>query len=268
MKILSVLAAMIVLPCSLFAQEENWDTYVAQHEGKPGSVMLDMSLKAKAPIKEFPFVLVAGVSFGNCGVDGLPFTREFANLYKISDSILAVVNGFGKNKLAGTLTRKCRRLDYYYTTDTIGLREELTKYFQRLLPGYTPFIAIKLDEEWTTYLNILYPNEDVYEVMQNQKVLLQLQKGGDKLDQARQIDHWLYFPTDKDRNAFIAYAINHDYKIESKRNDGKLSKPFQLRISKIDKVELNSISRLTLWLRKQAKKYNGDYDGWETFVVK
>lgn len=31
---------------------------------------------------------------------------------------------------------------------------------------------------------------------------------------------------------------------------------------------MGSISALTLRLRKKAKELHGDYDGWETFVIK
>lgn len=268
MKILSILALFVVLPLALFAQDENWDAYMAQYEGKPGSVLLNMGLKTSAPLKEYPFVLVTGVRFSGCSSEGMPTAKEFESLYKISDSVLAVIKQIGKYKLVGTFTHQCERLDYYYTADTIGLREKLSEYYKQLSPLYKPFINIKSDVQWSAYLDILYPKEEVYEFMQNQKVVMQLEKGGDKLDQARQADHWLNFTTEKDRNCFISYAINHDYKIESKRNDGKLSAPFQLQISRIDKVDISSISKLTLLLRKEARKCNGDYDGWETFVVR
>jgi len=259
---------MIFLPYALSAQDENWDAYMAQYEGKPGSVMLDMGLKSTAPLKEFSFVLITGVRFSDCSSEGMPSAKEFENLYRISDSVLATVKRVGKNKLVGTFTHLCERLDYYYITDTTGLRQSLTNYFKQLSPAYKPYINIKADAEWTAYLSFLYPNEEVYEFMQNQKVVMQLEKAGDKLDQARQADHWLYFKTEKDRNCFMSYAMQHNFKIESKRNDGKLSAPLQLQISRIDKVDIGSISKLTLLLRKEARKCNGDYDGWETFVVK
>jgi hypothetical protein len=227
-----------------------------------------MGLKATAPLKEFPFVVITGVRFSDCSSEGMPSAKEFESLYKISDSILATIKRMGNNKLVGTFTHQCERLDYYYVTDTIGIRQELIKYYKQVSPAYKPYINIKADADWTAYISFLYPNEEVYEFMQNQKVVMQLEKSGDKLDQARQADHWLYFASEKDRNCFISFAINHSFKIESTRNDGKLSSPYQLQISRIDKVDISAISKLTLSLRKQAKNCNGIYDGWETFVVR
>jgi hypothetical protein len=82
------------------------------------------------------------------------------------------------------------------------------------------------------------------------------------------VDHWIYFSTEADRNCFIRYATQDNFKVESKDKDSNLKLPFKLQLSRTDKVDLSSISKLTLELRRQAKKCNGDYDGWETFVVK
>ncbi len=53
-----------------------------------------------------------------------------------------------------------------------------------------------------------------------------------------------------------------------KEKTDKTDKPYKLQISRIDKVDISSISKLTLELRKQAVHCNGEYDGWETFLVK
>jgi regulator of RNase E activity RraB len=103
--------------------------------------------------------------------------------------------------------------------------------------------------------------------MSNQKVVAKLMEAGDKLDTERQVDHWLYFPNAKSRDSFALYAQAKGFKIESKEMRD-VTKAFQLHISRVDKADLPSISKLTLELRREARKYDADYDGWETFVVR
>jgi len=43
--------------CSAHAQE-NWDTYMAKFGNKPGSVLVDMGLMAKAPDKLLSFLVI------------------------------------------------------------------------------------------------------------------------------------------------------------------------------------------------------------------
>lgn len=63
------------------------------------------------------------------------------------------------------------------------------------------------------------------------------------------------------------YAQAKGFKIESKEMRDS-AKPYQMHISRVDKADLPSISKLTLELKRAAAKYDGDYDGWETFVVR
>lgn len=267
MKILRFLAAFF-LPLSLTAQPDTWDVYLAQYEKGPGSVMLNMSLKDKAPVKLFPFAVVTGVSFPNCDTSGLPDKNEFPRLYRISDSVLSVLNRYGENIPAGTFTYQCQRLDYFYVADTGQLRKKLLELYRQKFPGYIPFVNIKQDSSWSAYREILYPNEEVFEYMQNQKVLNQLQKAGDKLDQERTVDHFLYFKNKNDRSCFTLYATQYGFKLEALEMTADPISPFKLHISRTDKLDLASISKITIELRKEAKKCNGSYDSWETVLVR
>jgi hypothetical protein len=266
---------LLILACSLFiasilpAQEEKWDVYMAQYEKGAGSTMLNMGLKQVAPVKDLPFVLVAGIKFTDCSAEGFPTEREFTRLYIISDSIKTHVDDVTKkNILAGTFTYQCERTDYYYVADTTRLRQELVSLITKQFPGYVPYINIKPDPQWEGYLHFLYPSETIQEYMSNQKVVMKLQEAGDKLEKPRKTDHWLYFKTKTDRDCFIKYAVLKKFKIEKKDTTGNAERPYLLQISRIDKIDLQNINPLTLELKKQAGLCKGEYDGWETFVVK
>ena len=46
---------------------------------------------------------------------------------------------------------------------------------------------------WSHYFGFLYPDEFSYQTMQNRKVLMQLEKNGDKMEVPCEIDHFFYF---------------------------------------------------------------------------
>jgi hypothetical protein len=140
--------------------------------------------------------------------------------------------------------------------------------YQTRFPGYTPYITIKKDEGWSAYLEFLYPNEETLDYMGNQKVLMALEKAGDKLEKARTVDHFVYFKTEADRTCYINYLLKHKFRITAKEASGIKETPYKLIFSRLDKIDLSSISKITLELRKQAAMCNGDYDGWETVVIK
>jgi uncharacterized protein (TIGR01619 family) len=252
---------------SLYGQQDNWDVYMAQYEKGPASTVLNLSLKQSAPTKGFPFILIAAVTFKDCNKDGLPVEGQFAALYTISDSIKAIVDRNIKNILAGTFTYQCERSDYYYITDTSNIREALMKVNKKTFNNLSIRIKIKEDKNWDAYLKFLYPNEEILEYMSDSKVVQALAAKGDKLEKARKVDHWIYFDNEQDRDCFSNYATNNKFRIESKTKTDRRVKSYALQISRDDKVSLSDISQITNSLRQNAKKCNGDYDGWETFIL-
>jgi hypothetical protein len=48
----------------------------------------------------------------------------------------------------------------------------------------------------------------------------------------------------------------------------KFENPYQLRLSRKDKVDPESVDSYVLDLWQKAKDADGEYDGWETFIVK
>lgn len=100
----------------------------------------------------------------------------------------------------------------------------------------------------------------------NADVLKQLRKQGDKLLVARDVNHYAYFPTAKSRDSFAKDAKALGYEVESSAKvDGPL--PYEIVISKEEKVDQKSIDKITFALLDLALKYGGDYDGWECLLV-
>ncbi len=264
------LALWFTTLCTLntYAQEENWDTYLANYDGKPGTTIVDMGIKVIAPIAKFPFALITGVKYKNCDKDGFPSASEFDKLYIISDTVAAKLKALSPNRMAGTFTYDCERLDYYYLADTVHIRKVLTAVYESQFKGYSFYINITVDKKWTAYLEFLYPNDETREYMSNQKILIALSEAGDKLESSRKVDHWAYFKTEKDRSCFIEHIKKMGFKVEEATIHKKTQLPYKLQFSRNEIVELVSITKITLELRTQAIQCNGDYDGWETFVVK
>jgi hypothetical protein len=70
------------------------------------------------------------------------------------------------------------------------------------------------------------------------------------------------------RKQFAEWAVQQNFKIKGQELSKKSDMSFGIQISRTDKVDIQSISAVTLQLRKKAKSLDGDYDGWETFVIK
>ena len=262
-----ILLAAFVLTGLFTSAQEAWDVYMANYEdGHAGSTVINMGLKEHAPMKQFPFLLKAGVKLQQCSDNGLPDNGEMEALYGISAKIRSFIDSTTSAE-AGTFSYRCKRTDYYYIKDTAGIRQILSKAFTTLFPKYEYYIEIKADPNWEAYLKFLYPNPETMDYMADEKVVMNLSQAGDKLDKPRPVDHWLYFNTEGDREAFIKYAQQSGFKVEGKEKK-QTALPFELHLSRTDKADINSIHAITTTLRKKARELHGSYDGWETFVIK
>ncbi|WP_158286537.1 DUF695 domain-containing protein [Chitinophaga sp. S165] len=233
---------------------------MSQYKEGAGNTVLNKDLKQTGPVSGFPYVLITNVKFKNCD-QGIPTETELSSLYRLSDSVYANVTAHVKNIMAGTFTYQCERMEYYYLVDTVGIRDLLVTLFQKHFSTYEPGITIKADKNWDAYLKFLHPNEETLEYTQNEKILMSLEQQGDKPEKERRVDHWILFATEKDMDYFIPYATSQHFKVEEKTKN-------RLRISRMDKIALPIISKITTELKKEAKKYNGVYDGWKTTIVK
>jgi hypothetical protein len=262
-----ILLAAFVLNGLFSAAQGVWDVYMAQYEdGHAGSTVINMALREHAPMKQFPFLLKAGVKLQHCSDYGLPDKEEMEALYEISGKIRSLIDSTTSTE-AGTFSYRCKRTDYYYLKDTAGIRQTLSKAFTTLFPKYEYYIEIKADPNWDAYLTFLYPSPETMDYMADEKVVMSLSQAGDKPDKPRLVDHWLYFNTDAGREEFIKYAEQTGFKVEG-REKKQTALPFGLHLSRTDKVDIDSIHVITTMLRKKARELHGNYDGWETFVVK
>lgn len=266
-----IISVLLITSWTIAAQNpvEYWDTYLASYEkGKPGSITLRMDLINMAPIKKLPFVVVTGITYTTSRDDGFPENETFSILYKIEDELIDLINNTTESYFVGSFTYKKERLEYFYTNDIQGLKEKIKEFYISNYPDFKYYLNIKEDKNWDYYKKFLYPNQETLNYMSDQKVVKSLQDAGDPLTKDRRVDYWIYFPTKSDMDNCAIALKKKGFSIQSKENNPELKLPFELQIWNINKVDLDSIYKITHELREIVKPFNGEYDGWETFVIK
>ncbi len=267
MKKCLVIFTLIFCSSSMFAQDENWDTYMAEIAKKPASVLVDLSLIDKVNT-QLPYLLITGPKSKLCQGNGIPANSEIDELEDILNTTSTFITGITPKVLAGTLTYNCERVNYYYIKDTVGLSYAVARMYNHNYKSYQYVYKIKQDPEWNVYREFLYPNEETMTWMENNKVITTLIKQGDSLTKARDISFEVFFKTDDDRKAFISFAHNNAYTIVEMNHITNINTPYQIKISRYDYVKPDMIAEMSAAIKKEAKKYNGKYDGWTSPVIK
>ncbi|MCU0468300.1 MAG: DUF695 domain-containing protein [Arcicella sp.] len=260
----------ILISQKLSAQTTNeiWDNYMATFENKPGSIVVRMDLINLAPLKEYKFILITGITYESKSPDGLPDKETLSAIQKVGDELQQTIAISLKEVYVGSFTYNNERLEYFYLQDTVGAREILKSFYKSKYDKLKTYINIRNDSDWKAYKEFLYPNEETLNYMADSKVVFSLIESGDKLTKARKVDHFSYFKSKKDAEQFKDNIQKVGYRIEKIDKNSDSAYPYSVLFWKEQNVDLNSISQITTVLREISKRCNGEYDGWETMVIK
>lgn len=255
----------VVPPVNVYKEE--WDFYLTKINNETGSIMVDLGLFKIAPIKSKPTIVWVSVKMNAPDEEGLSSNQEYDQLIDIEDRLISFVTEKHHAVYAGRLTSNGKRDFYFYMGDTL-LYDKTVSESMVAFPFHDFDYGHKEDPDWNNYFDFLYPQPGQFQSMQNRRVLNLLGKQGDKLTKERRVDHWIYFETPEDRDVFINRIKNDGFDIVNVSYNPKSKKHFSLHISRVDKVDPNSIDDYVLYLWKLAAECHGEYDGWETSLEK
>ena len=244
---------------------QNWDFFMCRIEGAPASIRTNLALIEVAPLEGLSQRLQFYIKMQNPRPDGLSSNEEYPILCDIEDALGDKAEAIGA-VLAGVVRSEGFLELWFYTQNAEALAKTCEDALQTF-EGYQSGYNIAEDPEWEDYFGFLYPDEFSYQTMQNRKVLMQLEKNGDKMEVPREIDHFFYFKEAAQQQAFAKEAeakgfkvrFNDDEFVEERKAEGK-EYPYMVEATREDSpLDIDDI----VWdLLELASPFEGDYDGW------
>ena len=244
---------------------QNWDFFMCRIEGAPASIRTNLALIEVVPLEGLSQRLQFYIKMKNPRPDGLSSNEEYPILCDIEDAIGEKAGATGA-VLAGVVRSEGFLELWFYTQNAEALAKTCEEALQAF-EGYQSGYNIAEDPEWEDYFGFLYPDEFSYQTMQNRKVLMQLEKNGDKMEVPREIDHFFYFKEAAQQQAFAKEAENKGFKVrfnddefvEDRKAEGK-EYPYMVEATREDSP-LN-IDDIVWDLLELASPFEGNYDGW------
>ena len=244
---------------------QNWDFFMCRIEGAPASIRTNLALIEVAPLEGLTQRLQFYIKMQNPRPDGLSSNEEYPILCDIEDAIGDKAEATGAVS-AGVVKSEGFLELWFYTQNAEALAKTCEEALQAF-EGYQSGYNIAEDPEWEDYFGFLYPDEFSYQTMQNRKVLMQLEKNGDKMEVPREIDHFIYFKEAAQQQAFAKEAeakgfkvrFNDDEFVEDRKAEGK-EYPYMVEATREDSP-LN-IDDIVWDLLELASPFEGNYDGW------
>lgn len=244
---------------------DHWEFYLANVEGDQVSFLYDHGIAGK--LNDLPltqaFYLIVPLKDPN--ESGMTTNAEAKLLGKLEDKFIAKTKA-AKGVFLGRRTGRGQRifLGLLPSADS-KLQNKLLKPFTD--KGYGAEISVNDDPDKNVYWEDLYPDADSWRVLNDMKVLEQLNAQNDDNSKTRDVDHWSYFPDEKAARLFSDRLREAGYTVVEVLPPEDEETEWYVRSLHNGTMLLNDITHHTLAHTRLADALGGRYDGWETFVI-
>lgn len=260
---LTFLLILAVLRLPAQQHESDWDAYVMEVKGKPVSILVDLGLAEKAPMKDRPFAVVVRTKLRQPGTDGQPILQEMPILDSMEEAIIRRLGRAIGAIYAGRFTQRGLREFCFYALDSVGYADALLTAF-RSFPDYEWLGKAVADKEWSNYFDMLYPPPDQLDRMKFRRQSDQLRQEGDPLKVPRPIEHLIRFKTRTSRDQFLRQTPISGLTIAAlpEMPEETETLPFPVRLRDIAIPDYRYIEEKIIPLKLKARAFNGRYVGW------
>jgi uncharacterized protein (TIGR01619 family) len=251
---------------------DDWDVYLARLDDELAAFALDFGVAEKAPIRGFGDLAQVTLTMQDPRGDGLASPEEAEVLQGVEDALVGAVIAGGKTTYVGRCTTGGRREFYFYSAAPEALEARVAE----ALAG-TDYISDfdferRADADWNHYFDFLYPSEREVQLIENRRICEALSADGDKLSEARRIDHFIRFNRETSARGFLEIVAAQGFTVDGEGEDVGLFGPdergkYHARIWREDCPAPGAVDALILPLFDLAQEHHGRYEGWEPTVL-
>jgi hypothetical protein len=245
---------------------DDWEIFMCQMGDHPASIAVDVGISES--IRELPTTCASvRLTYKTPNEHGLPTREEYAAVSALEDALLAFLDESPGDAFVGRVTTQGKRTFISYSRRG---ESEWDTMVRRLAAdhGYALECVLEEDPEYKNYWNDLYPTADDWRVIYDERVIENARKHGDDGSRPRNIDHWVYFPSESAAQPFIEWAMSDRFTFEARYSGPGDDGRYCARLSHVGALTNRDVSSHTLALMRKAGEFGGDYDGWETPVLK
>ena len=244
-----------------------WETYFTTVDDAPASIALDIAIGEHAPISERSNLLAVLIYMNEPGEHGLGDGVDPEALRHVEQQVVHAYEQELDVLFVGRVRSQGVWQLYFYGIED----DELEQRAAQLLSGFsgwTQELHIKHDPEWELYFQLLFPDRERLQWIQDRKVCEALAEQGDPLVLPRRVDHFAYFATSADRQRFIDASDKEHFEVEEVGFDPEEAElAYTVQLHRTESVELEAIHEVVMGLLISATEHDGLYDGWETSVM-
>ena len=151
------------------AVPDDWDNYIISVNNHPVSIVVNLGLKEKAPLKERPYVIILRTKYSIADSSGFPSPEIMGTMDSIESDLERKLGSALGAIYAGRFTQRGLREFYFYSLDTAhylgACAAVMDKY--RAFPWLCKAVS---DKTWSNYFEVLYPSPNELEKIENRRI--------------------------------------------------------------------------------------------------
>jgi uncharacterized protein (TIGR01619 family) len=241
---------------------KEWDFYFCQVDNKPASIFVDIGRMNAIPDKGFQHMSYLRLYMKQPREDGLSSNEEYQILCDFEDRLNTKLIAKAGILYVGRNTNNGVRDFYFYVKEPKAFSKALAT-LMATLSEYEYETGDRLDANWSTYREFLYPDAKAYRTILNRRVLEALDQHGDDKAVLHKLDHRVYLTQNSQVQPFIDRILSMGFQIEAQNSE-------DINIFIVDFFRtdlLNCIDNVTDLIEGLVEEFGGDYDGWGTEVI-
>lgn len=244
-----------------------WDSYHTLVDECPAAIALDFSVGESAPLAGRSNLVAVLIHMNDPGEHGMGEGTDSEALRHVEQQIVHAFETQIDALFVGRVRSQGVWQLYFYCAEG----DELKDAANDLLSGFSGWkqeLHLKSDPEWEVYFELLFPDRERLQWIQDRKVCEALIEQGDPLIIPRRVDHYAYFATAADRQRFIDATAKEDFEVEELGFDSEDQElAYAVQMYRTESVELDTIHEVVMSLIASANEHDGLYDGWETSIL-
>jgi len=247
--------------------QEYWEVYMKPIEGHPSMVSFNASVSETMPDMALGYVGFVKVPLLQPTKEGLVSAEEEGDIGFMEDSLEMESLRYRIGTYVGRIVTKSEINFIYYLKYEFEWADAV-KAAMKKFTDYKFELGSRADFEWEVYQKLLYPTSSQWQIIQNHNSCDALAKSGDTLHISRAIEHKMFFETQEDRASFEKAIEEDGFSVQEEMEPTEDIALYGVQFYRVDIPFYYNIDELTLSIIAKGEQYNGQYDGWETSLVK